>query len=55
MTTEIKNYQTLFEEVPVVPGEKGYSKATRLHNSVFNTIILTGSIPKGIQMHKFNR
>ena len=54
-TTEIKNYQTSFEEVPVVPGEKSYSKATRLQKSVFNIIIFTDSIPKGIQMHKFNR
>ena len=54
-TTEIKNYQTPIEEIPVVPGEKNYSKAIRLHNSVFNTIIFTESIPKGIQMHKFNR
>ena len=28
-TTETKNYQTPFEEVRVVPGEKSYSKATR--------------------------
>ena len=28
-TTEIRNSQTPFEEVPVVPGEKRYSKATR--------------------------
>ena len=54
-TTEIKNYQTPIEEVPVVPGEKSYSKAIRSHSSVFNTILFTGSIPKGIQMHKFNR
>ena len=54
-TTEIKNYQTPVEEVPVVPSEKSYSKATRSHNNVFNTIIFTDSIPKGIQMHKFNR
>ena len=53
-TTEIKNYQRPFEEVPVVPGEKSYSKATRSQNSVFNTIIFTDSIPKGVQMHKFN-
>ena len=52
-TTEIKNYQTPIEEVPVVPGEKSYSKATRSHN-VFNTIIFTDGIPKGVQMHKFN-
>ena len=54
-TTETKNYQTPFEEVRVVPGERTYSKATRSHNSVFNTIIFTESIPKGTQMHKFNR
>ena len=54
-TTEIKNYQTSFEEVPVVPGEKSYSIATSSQNSVFNTIPFTDSIPKGIQMHKFNR
>ena len=54
-TTEIRNYHTPFEEVPVVPGEKHYSKATRSHNSIFNTIIFTGSISKGIQMYKFNR
>ena len=47
-TTKIKNYQTPIEEIPVVPGEKNYSKAIRLHNSVFNTIIFTESIPKGI-------
>ena len=33
----------------MVPGEKSYSKATRSHNSVFNTIIFTDSIPKGIK------
>ena len=41
-TTEIKNYQTPIEEVPVVlvvPGEKSYSEAKRSHNNVFNTII----------------
>ena len=27
-TTGIKNYQTPFEDVRVVPGEKGYSEAT---------------------------
>ena len=54
-TTEIKNHQAPIEEVPVVPVEKSYSKATRSHNSVFNTIIFTDSIPKAIQMHKFNR
>ena len=53
-TTETKNYQTPFEEVPVVPSEKSHSKATRSHNSVFNTTIFTDTIPKGIQMHKFN-
>ena len=50
-TTVIKNYQTPIEEVPVVL----YSKATRSHNSVFNTIIFTDSIPKDIQMQKINR
>ena len=50
----IRNYQTPIEEVPVVPGQKSNSKATRSHNSVFNTIIFTDSIPKGIQMQKFN-
>ena len=54
-TTEIKNYQTPFAEVPVVPGEKSYSKATSSHNSVFNITVFTDSIPKGIQLHKFNR
>ena len=54
-TTETKNYQTPFEEVPVVPGEKSYSNATRPDNSVFNTIIFADSIPKDIQMHEFNR
>ena len=54
-TTGTKNYQTPFEEVPVVPGEKRCSNATRPHNSVFNTIIFTDSIPKDIQMHEFNR
>ena len=54
-TTETKNYQTPFEEVPVFPGEKSYSNATRPHNSVFNTIIFADSIPKDIQMHEFNR
>ena len=54
-TIGIKNYQTPFEEVPVVPGEKSYSKATSSQNSVFNTITFTDSVPKGIQMHKFNR
>ena len=54
-TTEIKNHQAPIEEVPVVPVEKSYSKATRSHNSVFNNIIFTDSIPKAIQMHKFNR
>ena len=39
-TSEIKNYQTPIKEVPVVPGEKSYSKATRSDNNVFNTIIL---------------
>ena len=54
-TTAIENYQTPIEEVPVVSSEKSYSKAIRSHNSVFNTIIFTGSIPKGIQMQNFNR
>ena len=39
-TTEIKNYQTSFEEVPVVPSVKSYSKATSSQNSVFSTIPL---------------
>ena len=54
-TTEIKNYQIPFEEVPEVLGGESCSKATRTKNSIFNTIIFTNRIPKGIQMHKFNR
>ena len=53
-TTETKNYQTPFEEVPVVPSEKSHSKTTKSHNSLFNTTIFTDTIPKGIPMHKFN-
>ena len=48
-------YQRSFPEVAVVPGEKIYSKATRLHDSVLNTIIFKASTSKGIQMHKFYR
>ena len=51
---EIKNYQTPIEGIPVVPAEKSYSKAASLHKNVFNTVIFTDSIPKGMQMQKFN-
>ena len=42
------------ERIPLVPGEKSYSKATCSHKNVFNIVIFTDSIPKGIQMQKFN-
>ena len=51
----IKGYQTPIERIPVVPGEKSYSKATGLNKNVFNTVIFTDSIPKGMQMQKFSR
>ena len=43
------------EEIPEVPGEKSYSKATRSHKNVFNAVIFTDSISKGMQMQRFNR
>ena len=43
------------EEIPEAPNEKSYSKATRSHKNVFNAVIFTDSILKGIQMQRFNR
>ena len=51
---EIKNYQAPIEGIPVVPTEKSYSKAGSSHKNVFNTIVFTDSIPKGMHMQKFN-
>ena len=51
----IKNYQAPIEEIPVVPSEKSYAKQqVCIKTNVFNTVIFTDSIPKSIQMQKFN-
>ena len=42
----INNYQTSIEGIPVVPGEKSYSKTTSSHENIFNTVIFTDSISK---------
>ena len=54
-SAEIKHYETPIKRTPVVPAEKSYSEAASSHKKVFNIVIFTDSVPKGMQMQKFNR
>ena len=47
--------QTVFKELPVVPGRKSYSDSVKNRSSNRDVFIFTDSIAKGIRMHEFNR
>ena len=49
----IKNYKTPIREIPAFLGEKVTQKQ-RSRKNVFITAVFTGSIPKCIQLQKFN-
>ena len=47
--------QTAFSRTPVVPGHKSFFEVTLESTNSYNTLIFSGSIPKGIRMYEFDR